>query len=30
MTAITGYRDPATGEQHKLIEKVRFAPLAPK
>lgn len=30
MTAITGYRDPATGEQHKLIEKVRFAPLPPK
>jgi biopolymer transport protein ExbD len=30
MTAITGYRDPATGEQHKLIEKVRFAPLQPK
>jgi biopolymer transport protein ExbD len=30
MTAITGYRDPATGDQHKLIEKVRFAPLAPK
>ncbi|MCC6493335.1 MAG: biopolymer transporter ExbD [Pirellulales bacterium] len=28
MTAITGYIDPATGEQHKLIEKVRFAPLA--
>ena len=27
MTAITGYIDPATGEQHKLIEKVRFAPL---
>jgi len=29
MTAITGYIDPATGEQHKLIEKVRFAPLPP-
>jgi biopolymer transport protein ExbD len=27
MTAITGYIDPATGERHKLIEKVRFAPL---
>ena len=27
MTAITGYVDPATGERHKLIEKVRFAPL---
>lgn len=27
MTSITGYIDPATGEQHKLIEKVRFAPL---
>ena len=26
MTAITGYIDPATGERHKLIEKVRFAP----
>lgn len=30
MTAITGYRDPATGEPHKLIEKVRFSPLPPK
>jgi len=30
MTAITGYRDPATGEPHKLIEKVRFAPLPPR
>jgi biopolymer transport protein ExbD len=30
MTAITGYIDPATGERHKLIEKVRFAPLPPK
>jgi biopolymer transport protein ExbD len=28
MTAITGYFDPATGERHKLIEKVRFAPLS--
>jgi biopolymer transport protein ExbD len=28
MTAITGYIDPATGERHKLIEKVRFAPLS--
>jgi biopolymer transport protein ExbD len=28
MTAITGYVDPATGERHKLIEKVRFAPLS--
>jgi biopolymer transport protein ExbD len=27
MTAITGYVDPATGESHKLIDKVRFAPL---
>ncbi len=27
MTAITGYIDPATGERHKLIEKVRFSPL---
>ncbi len=27
MTAITGYVDPATGATHKLIEKVRFAPL---
>ncbi|RIK79075.1 MAG: biopolymer transporter ExbD [Planctomycetota bacterium] len=27
MTAITGYVDPATGQPHKLIEKVRFAPL---
>jgi biopolymer transport protein ExbD len=27
MTAITGYVDPQSGEQHKLIEKVRFAPL---
>jgi biopolymer transport protein ExbD len=27
MTAITGYIDPVTGERHKLIEKVRFAPL---
>jgi biopolymer transport protein ExbD len=27
MTAITGYIDPSTGETHKLIEKVRFAPL---
>jgi biopolymer transport protein ExbD len=26
MTAITGYLDPATGTQHKLIERVRFAP----
>jgi biopolymer transport protein ExbD len=26
MTAVTGYRDPATGERHKLIERVRFAP----
>src|SRR5688572_17437654 len=30
MTAITGYIDPATGERHKLIEKVRFAPLPPR
>jgi biopolymer transport protein ExbD len=30
MTAITGYIDPATGNRHKLIEKVRFAPLPPK
>jgi biopolymer transport protein ExbD len=29
MTAITGYPDPVTGKPHKLIEKVRFAPLAP-
>jgi biopolymer transport protein ExbD len=28
MTAVTGYIDPATRVQHKLIEKVRFAPLA--
>ncbi len=27
MTAITGYIDPATDKRHKLIEKVRFAPL---
>jgi biopolymer transport protein ExbD len=27
MTAVTGYIDPATGRQHKLVEKVRFAPL---
>ncbi|HMO84501.1 MAG TPA: biopolymer transporter ExbD [Lacipirellulaceae bacterium] len=27
MTAITGYRDPDTGKAHKLVEKVRFAPL---
>ena len=28
MTAITGQIDPETGEQHRLIERVRFAPLA--
>ena len=27
MTAITGSIDPDTGEQHKLVERVRFAPL---
>jgi biopolymer transport protein ExbD len=27
MTAVTGYIDRSTGETHKLIEKVRFAPL---
>jgi biopolymer transport protein ExbD len=27
MTAVTGYVDPATNSTHKLIEKVRFAPL---
>ncbi|MAT68209.1 MAG: biopolymer transporter ExbD [Planctomycetaceae bacterium] len=28
ITAITGYIDPATGEQVKLIDKVRFAPVS--
>lgn len=27
ITAITGRIDPSTGEQHKLVERVRFAPL---
>jgi biopolymer transport protein ExbD len=27
LTAVTGYVDPVTGAAHKLVEKVRFAPL---